>query len=158
MFDDLRDLYQEIIIEHARHPRHARKPASFDAEAKGDNPLCGDRLTLWLAHAPDGRIAEAGFEAKGCAISLASADLMAGAVQGLSPQEAEMLAEAVQHLARTGEVRELPPPLAERLETLLPLGGVHEFPSRVKCATLAWHALRSALGKKDGEKDGEASA
>jgi len=151
MFDDLRDLYQEIIIEHARHPRHARRLAAFDAEAKGDNPLCGDRLTLWLARTPEGRIAEAGFEAKGCAISLASADLMAEAVRGLSAEEAATLAEAVQHLARTGEAKALPPPLAERLESLMPLGGVHEFPSRVKCATLAWHALRAALGKKDEE-------
>jgi nitrogen fixation NifU-like protein len=151
MFDDLRDLYQEIIIDRARHPRHAKRPLRADREAKGDNPLCGDRLTLWLAHTPEGRIAEAGFEAKGCAISLASADLMAEAVAGLTPEEAEILADAVQHLARTGETKELPPALAERFETLLPLGGVHEFPSRVKCATLAWHALRAALGRKDEE-------
>ena len=84
-FDDLRDLYQEVILDHGRRPRHAGRLAAFDATAKGDNPMCGDRVQVWVKYAPDGAIAETGFEARGCAISVASADLMAEAVAG--PQQ-----------------------------------------------------------------------
>ncbi len=82
MFDDLRDLYQETILERSRHPRHGKRPASFDATARGNNPMCGDRCQVFVRSADDGRIEEVGFEARGCAISLASADLMADAVAG----------------------------------------------------------------------------
>ena len=81
-FDDLRDLYQEVILDHGRRPRHARRLESFDATAKGDNPMCGDRIEVWVKYAPDGTIADTGFEARGCAISVASADLMAETVTG----------------------------------------------------------------------------
>ena len=81
-FDDLRDLYQEVILDHGRRPRHARRLESFDATAKGDNPMCGDRIEVWVKYAPDGTIADTGFQARGCAISVASADLMAETVIG----------------------------------------------------------------------------
>jgi nitrogen fixation NifU-like protein len=145
MFEDLRDLYQEVILDHGRRPRHSGKLAAYDASARGDNPLCGDRITLWLQYAPDGTIARAGFDAKGCAISIASADLMAETVAGLDAGAARTLAGALQILAKTGNAPPLDAPLAERIERVLPLGGVHEFPSRVKCATLPWHALLAAL-------------
>lgn len=86
-FDDLRDLYQEVILDHGRRPRHARRLESFDATAKGDNPMCGDRIEVWVKYAPDGTIADTGFQARGCAISVASADLMAETVIGRSKDD-----------------------------------------------------------------------
>ena len=139
-FDELRDLYQEVILDHGRKPRHARRLEVFDATAKGDNPMCGDRVQVWVRRNGDA-IAEAGFEARGCAISVASADLMAEAVAGLSPAAAREMCAAFAEMVRTGEG-------SAALELLRPLAGVHEYPSRVKCATLPWHALLAAL---DGE-------
>jgi nitrogen fixation NifU-like protein len=141
MFDDLRDLYQEVILDHGRRPRHAQRLVAFDATAKGDNPMCGDRVQVWVRHGADGRIAETGFEARGCAISVASADLMAEVVAGRSNDEVQALAEKFRDMARTGTTDDED----AALERLRPLAGVHEFPSRVKCATLAWHALLAAL-------------
>jgi len=145
MFDELRDLYQDVILDHGRIPRHGHRLAAFDASAKGDNPMCGDRVEVFVRHAPDGTIGEVGFEARGCAISIASADLMAETVAGRTPQDARALFAAFRELARTGVCPACDPGLAEPLERLAPLGGVHEYPSRVKCATLAWHALTAAL-------------
>jgi nitrogen fixation NifU-like protein len=142
MFDDLRDLYQEVILDHGRRPRHAQRLAAFDATAKGDNPMCGDRVQVWVRHGADGRIAETGFEARGCAISVASADLMAEVVVGRSNEEVQALAEKFRDMARTGTTDDEADATLERLR---PLAGVHEFPSRVKCATLPWHALLAAL-------------
>ncbi|MGH7041684.1 MAG: Fe-S cluster assembly sulfur transfer protein SufU [Acetobacteraceae bacterium] len=143
--DDLRDLYQDVILDHGRRPRHGHRPAAFDASAKGDNPMCGDRVHVFVRHAPDGTIAETGFEARGCAISIASADLMAETVVGKRPDDARALFAAFRELARTGKCPACDAALAEPLERLAPLAGVHEYPSRVKCATLAWHALIAAL-------------
>ncbi len=148
-FETLRDLYQDVILDHGRHPRHAGRLAAFDAAAKGDNPMCGDRIQLWLKYAPDGRVENTGFEARGCAISVASADLMAEVVAGASVEEVRALFSAFRDMAKHGaDARGTSEPnaaLAERLERLRPLAGVHEFPSRVKCATLPWHALIAAI-------------
>lgn len=149
MFEDLRDLYQEVILDHGRHPRHGTRLAAFDASAKGDNPMCGDRVQVFVRRDDAGRIAEAGFEARGCAISIASADLMAEVVAGRTEHEARALAEKFRDMARTGAAGNDD----AAMERLRPLAGVHEFPSRVKCATLPWHALLAAL---DGK--GEASS
>ena len=149
-FDDLRDLYQEVILDHGRHPRHAHRLESFDASAKGDNPMCGDRIQVWVKYGPDGTIADTGFEARGCAISVASADLMAETVKGRSTRDTRALFAAFRELARTGSCPACDGALEEPLERLAPLAGVHEYPSRVKCATLAWHALIAAL---DGGKE-----
>lgn len=149
-FDDLRDLYQEVILDHGRHPRHARRLESFDASAKGDNPMCGDRIQVWVKYGPDSTIADTGFEARGCAISVASADLMAETVKGRSTRDTRALFSAFRELARTGSCPACDGTLDEPLERLAPLAGVHEYPSRVKCATLAWHALIAAL---DGGKE-----
>jgi len=142
MFDDLRDLYQEVILDHGRKPRHGRRLAAFDVSAKGDNPMCGDRVEVFVKLDAAGRIAQTGFEARGCAISVASADLMADAVNGLTAPEVDTLRERFIEMVRTGEAGE-----DESLEALRPLAGVHEFPSRVKCATLPWHALMAALDR-----------
>lgn len=150
MFDDLRDLYQEVILDHGRRPRHAHRPASFDATAKGDNPMCGDRVQVFVTYGPDRSIADAAFEARGCAISVASADLMAETVKGRPQADVRALFAAFRELARTGACPNCDAALAEPLERLEPLAGVHEYPSRVKCATLPWHALIAAL---DGAKE-----
>ncbi len=154
MFDDLADLYQEVILEHSQRPRHGKKLACFDATARGDNPMCGDRVQLFVKHAPDGTIVEAGFEARGCAISVASADMMAEVLRGRTDEEARELAEKFRELARTGAAPEAAGPVGEGLERLQPLAGVHAYPSRVKCATLAWHALIAALaGGKEASSE-----
>ncbi|MSP05765.1 MAG: SUF system NifU family Fe-S cluster assembly protein [Acetobacteraceae bacterium] len=153
-FDDLRDLYQGVIMDHGRHPRHGTRLQSFDVTAKGDNPMCGDRVQIWLKYAPDHTIADAGFEARGCAISIASADLMADVVRGRSPADTKALFDAFRAMVRTGICPDHAGDLADPLEKLKPLLGVHEYPSRVKCATLAWHALTAALeGVQEGSSE-----
>ncbi|MBN8875794.1 MAG: SUF system NifU family Fe-S cluster assembly protein [Rhodospirillales bacterium] len=154
-FDDLRDLYQEVILDHGRHPRHGTRLAAFDATAKGDNPMCGDRVQVWLAYGPGETIAQAGFEARGCAISVASADLMAETVAGRSKTDARALFAAFREMARTGTCPACEASLSEPLDRLAPLSGVHEYPSRVKCATLPWHALIAALDGADKEASSE---
>ncbi|HUA78044.1 MAG TPA: SUF system NifU family Fe-S cluster assembly protein [Acetobacteraceae bacterium] len=154
MFDDLADLYQEVILEHSQRPRHGRKLECFDATARGDNPMCGDRVQLFVRHGPDGTIEEAGFEARGCAISVASADMMAEVLRGRTDEEARQIAEKFRELARTGALPEAEDAVEAALETLQPLAGVHAYPSRVKCATLAWHALIAALaGGKEASSE-----
>jgi len=149
-FDDLRDLYQETILDHGRSPRHGYKLESFDATAKGDNPMCGDRVQVWVKFTPEGMIADTGFEARGCAISVASADLMAETIKGRGKADTRALFAAFRDLVRTGSCPACDAALADSLERLAPLSGVHEYPSRVKCATLPWHALIAAL---DGGKE-----
>jgi nitrogen fixation NifU-like protein len=148
-FDDLRDLYQEVILDHGRKPRHGKRLEVFDASAKGDNPMCGDRVQVFVRKADD-HIAEVGFEARGCAISVASADLMAETVTGRDSSSAKALFETFRNLVKTGSCPHCAAELEEPMERLKPLAGVHEYPSRVKCATLPWHALIAAL---DGAKE-----
>jgi nitrogen fixation NifU-like protein len=141
MFDELRELYQEVILDHGRRPRHGTRLAAFDATAKGDNPMCGDRVQVWVKHEADGGIGGVGFEARGCAISVASADLMAEVVAGRSDTDVRSMADAFRAMVRSGHVE----PGDAAMERLRPLAGVHEYPSRIKCATLPWHALVAAL-------------
>ena len=148
-FEDLRDLYQEVILDHGRKPRHARRLEVFDATAKGDNPMCGDRVQVWLKSDGD-VVGQVGFEARGCAISVASADLMVETVQGRPKADTRALFEAFRTMVRTGTCPSCAAELDEPMERLAPLAGVHEYPSRVKCATLPWHALIAAL---DGSKE-----
>lgn len=150
MFDDLRDLYQELILDHGRKPRNFRRLEQPDAVARGDNPMCGDRMELFLKLSPDHHIEDAAFQGRGCAISMASASLMTETVKGKTEAQARSLAEQFRALAMTGTCPDCGADLAEEMERLAPLSGVHEFPSRVKCATLAWHTLNAAL---DGSKE-----
>lgn len=154
-FDDLRDLYQEVVLDHGRNPRHGKRLEPFDATAKGDNPMCGDRVQVWLRYGPGETIAATGFEARGCAISVASADLMAETVQNRSVTDARALFAAFREMARTGTCPDCGPALADPLDRLAPLSGVHEYPSRVKCATLPWHALIAALDHSEKEASSE---
>ena len=136
--DDVRDLYQAIVLRHGRNPAHQRRLDPFDAAARGENPMCGDRVEVRLRLDGEGRVAEAAFEARGCAISVASADLMAGAAAGRTPADLRELAHAFDAMARTGDCPDC-------LGDLRALSGVHDYPSRIRCATLPWTALVQAL-------------
>ena len=146
-FEDVRDLYQSIILERGRNPRHMHRLDPCDACASGDNPLCGDQVEVRVNFAADATVAEAAFEARGCAISMASADLMAEAVRGRDADAIRTLAAAFGELARTGQSASDDPAIA----TLRPLSGVSEYRSRVKCAILPWTALIAALDRRQGE-------
>jgi nitrogen fixation NifU-like protein len=133
-------LYQELILEHNRKPRNFREMPDADRTIEGKNPLCGDSLTLWVKLENDS-IADVSFKGQGCAISRASASLMTAAVKGKTRPEAEELFDRFHQLV-TGT---LPEAEQKSLGSLRALGGVSRFPLRVKCASLAWHALHSAL-------------
>lgn len=137
---DLKDLYRDVIVDHNRNPRNFGKLDPADAQADGHNPLCGDRLTIYV-DLEDERVREARFEGQGCAISVASASLLTEAVKGKSPAEIRALFEAVHALLTQ---QDAPADIAQ-LGKLAALSGVREFPARVKCASLCWHTLNAAL-------------
>jgi nitrogen fixation NifU-like protein len=141
-------LYQEIILEHNRRPRNYRAMEHADRMVEGRNPLCGDALTLWLRFEGD-RVADVSFQGSGCAISKASASLMTAAVKGKTRLEADELFEQFRALV-TGKLDpESDPRVKEKLGALRALSGVARFPNRVKCASMAWHALHSALSTQE---------
>ncbi len=137
---DLTDLYQEVILDHNRSPRNFRQPESFNREALGHNPLCGDRISLYLQVEED-RIVDVGFQGSGCAISQASASIMTDALKGMSLEGFERLFGSF-HSMVTGQVVE---GSQEDLGKLVVFSGVSQYPVRVKCATLPWHTLKAAL-------------
>ena len=141
MSSELRDLYQEVVVDHGKKPRNFRKPEGANRSAEGINPLCADQITLYLKLSGD-VIEDIGFLGAGCAISKASASLMTAAVKSKTKAEAEALFERVHSMISEGPRSKIDP---QELGKLAVLSGVWEFPSRVKCATLAWHTLRSAL-------------
>src|SRR4051812_28726237 len=133
-------LYQELILDHNRKPKNFRVMDDSDRKVEGHNPLCGDQLTLWLKMDGD-RIADVSFQGQGCAISKASASMMTAAVKGKTRDEADVMFEKFHDLV-TGKLDEAQ---AKELGSLRAFGGVSKFPLRVKCASLAWHTLHSAL-------------
>ena len=133
-------LYQELILEHNRKPRNFREMENADRKIEGRNPLCGDALTLWVKMDGDS-IADVSFKGQGCAISKASASLMTTAVKGKTRDEADQLFGKFHDLV----LGTLPESEQASLGSLRALGGVSRFPLRVKCASLAWHAMHSAL-------------
>jgi nitrogen fixation NifU-like protein len=143
---DVRELYQEVILDHSRRPRNFGRPPGCNREANGHNPLCGDRISVYVEIA-DGVVKDVAFEGAGCAISMASASLMTEQMKGMSEHEAEQLFDRFRRLMteETGETAE------PGLDRLAVLGGVREFPVRVKCATLAWHTLKAALANTHDE-------
>jgi nitrogen fixation protein NifU and related proteins len=145
---NLRELYQEIILDHSRHPRHFGPLAGANRSAEGFNPLCGDRVKIQLKVDDKGRIKDVMFEGRGCAISVASASLMTELLQGRTIAEADKLMGGFLDLVKGEDAKVLAPGDREQLEVM---AGVSAFPMRVKCATLPWHAMKSAL-------DGEATA
>jgi nitrogen fixation NifU-like protein len=136
---DLADLYQEVILDHNRRPRNFRALPGASHTAEGYNPLCGDRLTLYLKVA-EGTIEDVSFEGAGCAISKASASMMTDAIKGRSVAEANLLFDRFHRMVTTP-----PDQRVEDMGKLSSLAGVREFPVRVKCASLAWHTFKAAL-------------
>jgi nitrogen fixation NifU-like protein len=136
---DLKDLYRDVILDHNRQPRNFGRLDPSDAQAEGYNPLCGDRLSVFLRLNGD-QIEDVHFEGKGCAISTASASLMTEAVKGKSRAAVEQMFARVHTLLTSQDA-----PPAQDLGKLAALSGVREYPARVKCATLCWHTLNAAL-------------
>ena len=147
MLGELRELYQEVILDHGKRPRNHRHPPEANREGKGYNPLCGDRVIVYLTLDEAGLIQDAAFEGKGCAISQASASMMTEILKGRSTAQAEALFAAFHELCTREDYDPAAHPEAdpEAMERLAVMSGVREFPTRVKCATLAWHAMDKAL-------------
>ncbi len=148
--DELRELYQEVILDHGRNPRNCRRPEDANRHAHGNNPICGDMLVVHLTVDESGLIRDVAFEGKGCAISIASASLMTETMKGKTEDEARALFDSFHEMctkddfdpgAANGDV--------DALERLQVLSGVREFPMRVKCATLAWHTMNAAMAGKE---------
>ncbi len=142
MDNALRELYQEVILDHSRHPRHYGALEGASHKAEGYNPLCGDRVTIYLKLGEDGRVSDIGFEGKGCAISQASASMMTDMLKGRTQAEAESLMQGFLHLVKGEDAGGLSEDDRERLDVM---SGISEFPMRVKCATLAWHTYKNAV-------------
>ena len=137
MFDDLSDLYQQVILDHCKHPRNFREMENPSCSAQGRNPLCGDQLKLFLSL--DGEvIKDISFLGSGCCISKASASLLTESLKGKTRTEVQKVFEQVHEMVTTGEVK-------GEVGKLAVFAGVYKFPARVKCAILAWHAVKAAL-------------
>jgi len=139
--NELEELYQEMVLDHGKRPRNRGTLEPPCERAEGYNPLCGDRLTLYL-RVDDGVVADVRFEGSGCAISTASTSLMTEAIKGRPVDEVERLFEAFHDMLTGAQAPEEP---AAELGKLAALAGVRRFPIRVKCATLPWHTLKAAL-------------
>lgn len=138
MFDDLTDLYQQVILDHSKSPRNFREMKEANAQAQGHNPLCGDNVTLYF-HMDGDVVKDVSFQGSGCAISKASASILTEHLKGRSKSEIRELFDRVHDMITTGHSDE------EELGKLAVFAGVHKFPARVKCAILPWHAAMSAL-------------
>lgn len=147
MSDDLRDLYQEVILDHGKNPRNFRHPDDATAEARGNNPLCGDQLTVYLKLNAEGRVEDLAFEGRGCAISMASASMMTEMVRGRTEAESRKLFESFHQMCTGDEAVSAAD--EEALDKLRVLAGVRGYPTRVKCATLPWHTMVAALSGDD---------
>lgn len=150
MMDEIRELYQEVILDHGRRPRNLRHPDDATCEARGYNPVCGDKLVVYLKVDEEGIVQDAAFEGNGCAISMASASMMTEMVRGRTEaQVARIFSQFHQMCTTDEEPQDTDPETAIALEKLQVLAGVREYPMRVKCATLAWHAVSAAFAGED---------
>ena len=148
---NLKELYQEIILEHGKNPRNLRKTENFNKEAKGHNPLCGDKVHVYLKLNENKKIEDVSFEGSGCAISMASASIMTGLIKGREEKDTKEIVEDF-----LGMIKEKPELSSKNLNEdektkLMCLSGVKQYPMRVKCATLAWHTLTSAIAGSNEE-------
>ena len=152
---NLKELYQEIILDHGKNPRNLRKTENFNKDAKGHNPLCGDKVHIFLKLNEDKKIEDVSFEGSGCAISMASASIMTDLVKEKEEKEAKILIKDFLEMIK--EKPELATKnLTEDEKTkLMSLSGVKQYPMRVKCATLAWHTLTSAIDNTQEEINSE---
>jgi nitrogen fixation protein NifU and related proteins len=142
MDHSLRELYQEVILDHSRHPRHFGTLEHATHKAEGYNPLCGDKVSVTLMLNAEGRVADINFTGKGCAISQASASLMTELLAGRTLEDAQKLMDGFLHLVKGEDATALS---ADDREYLDAMSGLSEFPMRVKCATLAWHTFHNAV-------------
>ena len=148
---NLKELYQEIILEHGKNPRNLRKTDNFNKDAKGNNPLCGDNVHVYLKLNDQRKVEDISFEGSGCAISMASASIMTDLIKGKSDNEAREIIE--DFLGMIKENPELKTNLLKEDDKtkLMCLSGVKQYPMRVKCATLSWHTLVSAMDNNEKE-------
>jgi len=149
MNDDLRDLYQDLILDHGKRPRNFRVIPTANHEALGHNPLCGDKISLYVSTDDKGVIQDAAFQGSGCAISVASASMMTEMLKGKTPAEAAKLFDYLHHSC-TGKPTDATGLDEDAVDRIKALAGVRDYPIRVKCATLPWHTLQAAL--KDEKK------
>ncbi len=147
MLDELRELYQEVILDHGKNPRNYRAMPEANHLAHGDNPLCGDKITIYMQVDDDGRIADVSFDGRGCAISQASASMMTEILTGKTLAEMEALFSSFHAMCTDDNYDPAAYPNADEdaLDRLQVMSGVREFPMRVKCATLAWHTMQAAV-------------
>lgn len=158
MFDELRDLYQEVILDHGKSPRNFRAIEHARFHAHGNNPMCGDQLEVFVDTDESGVITDASFVGKGCAISVASASLMTEMLRGKTIEQARRMFAGFHNMCTAGDEHALDDVREEDADRLQVLSGVREFPMRVKCATLAWHTMNAATKGRDEvstEKGGE---
>ena len=149
---DLKELYQEIILDHGKNPRNLRKTENFNKDAKGHNPLCGDKVHIFLKVDENNKISDIAFEGSGCAISMASASIMTDLMKEKKEVEVkELVDDFLEMIKKNPELKSKI--LAEDEKTkLMSLSGVKKYPMRVKCATMAWHTLTSAMKNSNTEK------
>ena len=148
---DLKELYQEIILEHGKNPRNLRKTENFNKDAKGHNPLCGDKVHVYLKLNEDKKVEDISFEGHGCAISMASASIMTTLIKNKEENEVKEIVEDFLEMIK--EKEDLKTDLLNQDEKtkLMCLSGVKNYPMRVKCATLSWHTLTSAIDKSQND-------
>ena len=152
---DLKELYQEIILDHGKNPRNLRKTTNFNKDAKGHNPLCGDKVHVYLKLDEDKKVQDISFEGQGCAISMASASIMTDLVKGKEEHEVKEIVKDFLEMIK--EKDQLNNKILEENEKtkLMCLSGVKQYPMRVKCATLSWHTLTSAIDNTQQEINSE---
>ena len=152
---NLKELYQEIILEHGKNPRNLRKTNNFNKDAKGNNPLCGDNVHVYLKLNKQKKVEDISFEGSGCAISMASASIMTDLIKGKNENEAkEIIADFLSMIKENPELKSKNLEEDEKTK-LMCLSGVKQYPMRVKCATLSWHTLTSAIDKSQNEINSE---
>ena len=144
MFGELRELYQEVILDHGKNPRNFGVLEQYTCTAEGNNPMCGDQLTVYI-DIKDDIVSDVSYRARGCAISIASASIMSSMIKGRTIEEVHILFDKLHKLCTGQEVAD-----DDDTEKLRVLSGVSEFPTRVKCATMSWHAVDSAIKSENG--------
>ena len=152
---DLKELYQEIILDHGKNPRNLRKTENFNKDAKGHNPLCGDKVHVFLKLNENNKVEDISFEGQGCAISMASASIMTDLLKGKEEKEVkEIVNDFLEMIKEKDEINTNLLKDDEKTK-LMCLSGVKQYPMRVKCATLSWHTLTSAIDKSQNEINSE---
>ena len=146
---NLKELYQEIILEHGKNPRNLRKTEDFNKDAKGNNPLCGDNVHVYLRLNENKKVEDIAFEGHGCAISMASASIMTDMIRGKEENEVKEIVNDFLGMIKEKDLLENNILKEDEKTKLMSLSGVKQYPMRVKCATLSWHTLTSALDNTD---------